>query len=158
PADLRDVTWDFLYALCRRDRATLPEGYFANTPTPFLMAPDGRTVAVLGPGLFEKRSVKLCSIVPGQEGALLPPMVVLGMPAFAPDGKTVAVAPPDRELQFWDLATATQTSRVRMDDTRGPLRVVAFSPDLRLAATAGLENTVQVRDAATGKPRLALEG
>jgi WD40 repeat protein/predicted Ser/Thr protein kinase len=70
---------------------------------------------------------------------------------FSPDGKLLAVVPYDRRgAVIWDVA-----SRRRSDRTIGEhaklLQRVAFSPDGRFLATAGLDDEVQVWDVSENK-------
>jgi WD40 repeat protein len=69
---------------------------------------------------------------------------------FSPDGKTVAAAVADAEIQLWDVTTG---KRLRVLRNRGPVlgTPFVFSPDGKTIAGSGSDETVRVWDAATGK-------
>src|SRR5262249_42559591 len=79
--------------------------------------------------------------------------------AFAPDGKSLAVAAGAAEqpgdLRFWDLATGQETAEIREPAS---VRAVAYSPDGSTVATGEQDGTVRIRDAATGKLRVTGPG
>jgi WD40 repeat protein len=63
---------------------------------------------------------------------------------FAPDGRTVATAGPDRAARLWEVATGQEVLRLRGHDR--DLGAVAFGPDGRHLATGGQDATVLVWD------------
>jgi RNA polymerase sigma factor (sigma-70 family) len=75
--------------------------------------------------------------------------------AFAPDGKTVALATADPSVQLWDLGTAKLIRRFGPDKENLILRV-AFAPDGKLLA-AGSRHGILLWDPATGAERGRLE-
>jgi WD40 repeat protein/beta-lactamase regulating signal transducer with metallopeptidase domain len=80
--------------------------------------------------------------------------------AYSPDGKKLAVVSGGTgerpgDLILWDVATGKELAR--LEESR-PIRQVAFSPDSSLLATAEFDNTVKLRDPATGRVKGRLEG
>jgi WD40 repeat protein len=75
--------------------------------------------------------------------------------AFAPDGRTVAVAG-QQGLLLWDVATGQQ--RAALPAPTGRLVSVRFAPDGRTLATGGADGTVRLWDPATGQERASLPG
>ena len=63
---------------------------------------------------------------------------------------------PDQEVKVWDAQTGQEILSLR--GHVGGLRSVAFSPDGRRLASAGLDQTVKLWDAATGQEVLTLRG
>ena len=63
---------------------------------------------------------------------------------------------PDREVKVWDAQTGQEVFSLR--GHVGGLRSVAFSPDGRRLASAGLDQTIKLWDAATGQEVLTLRG
>ena len=73
--------------------------------------------------------------------------------AFHPDGRRLAVAGSE-VVEIWDLETAR-----KLHDLRGHKKWVyclAYSPDGKWLATGGWDNTVKLRDAATGVEALTI--
>jgi WD40 repeat protein len=79
--------------------------------------------------------------------------------AFSPDGKRLATAGDDRAAIVWDLSTGKPV--LDFDSPRGPVTVLAFSPDSKtLFAGSRDDHAGGLWDAATGRRlrRLAVEG
>jgi RNA polymerase sigma factor (sigma-70 family) len=73
---------------------------------------------------------------------------------FSPDGKTLAVCPPDGGLTFWDVATGKEADvRLRADPEEiDAIYGLAFAPDGRRLVTAAYGNPgIRLWDLATGK-------
>ena len=68
--------------------------------------------------------------------------------ALSPDGRTLAAA--SDVIAFWDVATRNTVAEMKMVHAPG-VNVMAYSPDGETLASGGIEGTVIVRDAATGK-------
>jgi WD40 repeat protein len=88
--------------------------------------------------------------------------------SYAPDGKSIAGGGRDGTVLIWDVQTGKQLLRIgpsaagaaAADEAPDGLTslTVAYSPDTKRLATTGSGKTVVVRDAATGKELLTLEG
>jgi WD40 repeat protein/serine/threonine protein kinase len=86
-------------------------------------------------------------------------------PAFSPDGKLLVSGgrvPPSKEACIW-LWDRTNGKEVRVltvkkgGERRGETRTVAFSPDGRFVAAAGIQSNVYVWELATGEQRLHID-
>jgi RNA polymerase sigma factor (sigma-70 family) len=77
--------------------------------------------------------------------------------AFAPGGQTLAAVSGGTSgtLKVWDVATKKERVSIKEPSM---LRCVAFTPDGKLLATGCFDNTVQLRDAVTGKTIRLLKG
>jgi tricorn protease-like protein len=76
--------------------------------------------------------------------------------AFAPDGKSLAVAGRDGTIRLWDMATGKKLRE--WSAHLGEARSVAFSPDGKAVASGGDDFQVYVWEVATGKPLRRLQG
>jgi RNA polymerase sigma factor (sigma-70 family) len=133
-------------------RATLND-IVPNTVTYLVFSPDGRSLAAAD----IQGGVHVRDIATGKSLATLPAyrtgFGIAGM-AFSPDGKTMAITPPDgNAVQLWKLATGEVVASLPGGAQGGPL---AFSPDGRLLAGAGSRGVLKVWDVASGKERLSL--
>jgi len=85
--------------------------------------------------------------------------------AFSPDGRMVAVAgrsPGRAEVVFFDAATGKELRRVAWDYkenvNNGNVPKIAFSPDGKILASAGIDKIVRLWEAETGKEIQRLKG
>jgi RNA polymerase sigma factor (sigma-70 family) len=86
--------------------------------------------------------------------------------AVSSDGKTLAAAGWD--LQWWDLQTRAERAKLpqpanplageQISAQEGPITSLAFSPDGKTLASASVDPTVNLSDAATGQVQATLRG
>jgi WD40 repeat protein/serine/threonine protein kinase len=109
-----------------------------------VFCPDGRRVAVSGPGglgIWDAASGRLCLTVAKDSD-------VTDF-AFSPDSSRVATAGRDRTARVWDLETGQPVTPPLQHG--GPVNRVAFSPDGGRLVTASDDQTARLWDAATGE-------
>ncbi len=118
-------------------------------------SPDGRFLACAGP----LAGVTLHDLESDRQERTLPvPLEDPWIVAFAPDGRTLAVATMrDGRVLFWNLAEGRVSRRLHAP---GPVVNLAFSPDGRFLVTGGREPdfTMNLWDLNTGRCRCRLAG
>jgi WD40 repeat protein len=140
------------------------QGVLGSQSGPMCFAPDGSTLALLtgGPGsVLAKRSGPLMSTA-GHPRLLifdattekLLHMLDLGKRrarsvAFAPDGRTIAVASDDDTVSILEIASGKERSRIQTEVQ--PLSTVAFTPDGRTLAAAGQDGLMLAYSVRSGK-------
>jgi WD40 repeat protein len=119
------------------------------------LSPDGRLLACATARAVDLWDMKAAKWVRGFGKSSLGYQAVL---VFSPDGRTIATAggqgvdgrtPIQPDVVLWEAATGKERLHLAMSE--GQLVQVAFSPDGRLLAAAGLAGTIHLWDTWTGK-------
>jgi WD40 repeat protein len=76
--------------------------------------------------------------------------------AFSPDGRLLAAANQDGDVQVWDVASGTMLKS--FEPHSGPIMSVAFSPDGLTLASGGMDETVSVWNLSSGSRTQTLRG
>lgn len=122
-------------------RLILPQAFYASQ---MLLAPDGRTLAVLG-----SDGLRFFDTASGEPVPHLNEVRCSGTGmCFAPNGRVLAHSNPDIHL----CETATGAARLRIaHDPKFTATAMAISPDGRLLAATGPDNGIHLYETATGK-------
>jgi WD40 repeat protein len=102
--------------------------------------------------------IKLWETSP-QSGLVLPSETVTQYftVTFTPAGELLAVgATHEQKVKVWNLSTGRELSFFAESDNQ--LHSAAFSPDLKLVATGGMDHSIRLRDTFTGKLLRSLSG
>jgi WD40 repeat protein len=144
-----------------KERCRLPR---MNTLPSFglVFTPDGRAVATAaeGPGgdevtvsLWDCRTGRpLRRLVVPRRWAVFRAI----LPLFAPDGRTLLLAPPGSAPGLWDTATGRRL--LERDAHDGEVTALAFTPDGRRLVSGSADGTARLWDAGTGRPLRVLAG
>jgi WD40 repeat protein len=121
------------------------------------LAPDGRTLVTVAGGRSRQGAVRLWDVAAGRErtGPWEPGCEVVAA-AFAPDGRTLALACSDHLVRLWQ--PDAEADAAVLGGHANEAWSVAFAPDGRTLASAGDDHTVKLWDPATRQARVTLRG
>ena len=139
PPDLRDFTWNLLYAVCNRNLFIIPgQSGMAFAGDNVLLG-----LHTVGDNLHIRR-------FNSANGELLSELTIPGQPTFTVDHRLAAVLTPAGELHRYDLADGSEIGKWPLAGTGKGLS--AFSEDLRLFATVDEEGAkLRLWDATSGR-------
>jgi WD40 repeat protein len=112
------------------------------------LSPDGRTLAVLGPGL----DIEIMDVPTGRRRASLPtPGQVLFGVRFTPDGRFLVGADGRGSVRLWSTATWRPAGRVLRGQS-GSVYWQAVSPDSHTLATGSTDGMLRLFDLRSQRP------
>jgi len=132
--------WNIASTGCTIDRVLHGDG-------PAAFRPDGKTVAVGGPG------VSLMNAATGtvSGGFTDPGGKGVNSVAFSPDGKLLAAGDFNGRAYLWDVATGKLARPITATDSKS-VNSVAFSPDGKVLAVGDFSGHIYLWDVATAAP------
>lgn len=114
--------------------------------------PDGKQIVTA------RDSIRVWNVADGEQIAEFkePEGIFVGDIAVSPDGKTVAVACFDTNVELWDLTT--KKLKQKLEDHREAVAAVAYSPDGKILASGSWGFEVVLWDAESGERLRVLTG
>ncbi|KAK3942456.1 hypothetical protein QBC46DRAFT_426235 [Diplogelasinospora grovesii] len=139
--------WDVAASQCV---LTLKGHKYGATSVAF--SPDSKQIA----SASEDRTIMLWDASTGQCMQTIKDHSIARSVAFSPNSKQL-VSAWDCTIKIWDV-TANQCQRMPLEDHSRAVSSVAFSPDIRQAASSSYDGTIKIWDTATGQCIQTLEG
>jgi WD40 repeat protein len=139
-----------MWALPSGRAAARPPGKLAEFTSDWepALSPDGRTLAVLGPGL----DIEIIDVRTGRRRVSLPnPGEVLFGVRFTPDGRFVVGADSRGSVRLWSTATWRPAGRVLRGQS-GAVYWHAVSPDSHTLATGSTDGIMRLFDLRSQRP------
>jgi WD40 repeat protein len=129
------------------------EVYSFATPSGWLpsldLSPDGQTLVVGG----ADKKVRLFEVATGKEVRQVGLPDMIGLAAFAPDGRSLGVAWWSSQWSIRLLDAATLRERAKLADPNASVRSLAFAPDGKLLASGLTDTTAVFWDVTNTAPR-----
>jgi hypothetical protein len=118
--------------------------------SPLAISPDGKTAASFS-AFHEDLAVRFWDLATGKEIHQIDNDQPLSGIAYSPDGKLLALGT-QQHVELWDAVSGDEV-RVFQGVETPPCRILAFTVDGRMLATAGMGPSIQLWEVASGKER-----
>jgi Tol biopolymer transport system component len=119
-------------------------------------SPDGRSIAAVGGSQESPGKLMVWDLPDNKVKYQHDEAKGIRSVAYAPDGKTLALALYDGKVRLIDAATGKE--KQVLEGHKNGVNCVAFSPDGQTLASASLDQTAKLWDLKTGKEKMTLRG